>query len=202
MLHLDKDVLMKILSYTGEYYESDEDMQHPFRRDVLQLYCVSKSFSWLTSMWIMGYIQAECDDYCVTCDIFGKEFGPTYYFYNELSGYRYHLDDLLVGPHFYTIMPNQNLCKLGFLIVNGRVYRISHRALEEIKDYILKQWKNKDKMSYDWCSGKLSGNSSTNILIRKKIDNYPTYIFEVPQNLILEKESRQIAWGPKWIQSL
>ncbi len=54
MLHLYQDVLMKILSYTGEHYEYDDeydgDIKHSFRRDVLQLYCVSKSFSWLTSI--------------------------------------------------------------------------------------------------------------------------------------------------------
>ena len=160
----------------------------------------------------MGYIQTEYDDYCVTCDIFGKAVGPTYCFYglslrelgltcSELSGYRYHLGEFLVGPHFYTIMPYGNL---GFLIVNGCVYRMTMTDCEPegIKDGVLKQWKNKDKMSYDLCSGKLSGNSSTNILIRKKIDNYPTYIFEVPQNLIFENKSMQIEWGQKWIQSL
>lgn len=190
------EILLVIFSYTGECISDlDEDIKNPFRRDILQLYCCSKNFSWLKDLWITGLERGEYIDYFVTYNIFGVTLGPMYMFYDGLYGYKFVQDDSILGSHFYTIMPYSNL---GFFVANGEVYdMISSNNAKEIVEQVLPQWKEGDPESYDWCHQRIK-DQGKNLLVRQRAENYPEYKFSIPEHYKVEEEFRREKWTPKW----
>lgn len=191
---LSQKMVMLVLGYDTSDHKCD--IPHPFREAALQLYCTCKGFGWLADVWIMCYMECEYDDWCGTCDIFGREVGPTYFFYGELSGYCYNREDYIVGNHFYHIMPYSNL---GFLIVNGKVYESPEDGVPRgMANDVLGQWKDKDRVSCDYAHLE---RPHGRLLVRMKMEDYPRYCFSLPDELVLEKEEfRQNRWAPKWIE--
>lgn len=202
-----EDILMKILCYTGEYIpklDGEEPFgikKHHFRRDVLQLYCTSKRFTWLKHVWIMGLRELHhteetekfhtnfdaktAKDYFITSNIFGDRIGPVYVITRNLQD----LQSYIISAYGYyneKINPENRLDFLTFEFsmtrstckINDKRYRtgINNTCDNKIEFQLKDQWMKKDTQSYNYVTQR-----RTETLVRKKIIAYPEYIFTIPE---------------------
>ncbi len=202
LLALPQETIVHILSFTGARIDSNvelcsEDRHTRKKKDILQLFCICHSFSWLSNLWITAYEEREYDDLLVTFNIWGKDVGPCCFFYCDLIGYVFSVIDangasVVRGNHFYNIIPYSNL---GFLIVNGNVYEMNDAATDQMASQVAEQLKKADPIVHQFFS---SGSAEKgHILVRFPLSNYPEYQFTLPETLKLETDERREKWRPK-----
>lgn len=191
-----EEVVILVLSYNCS--DPEDNGVSPCRISALQLYRTCKRFAWLADAWIMGLVECEVDDYYGTCDIFGKVVGPTYCFHDGFSGYHYSNGVCIVGNHFYHVSPFPNPGGVEFLVVNGKVYQSPEGGMpEEVREKVLEQWKKGDIVSYDFCHGE---RCTDMLLVRRKVEDYPRYSFDIPRGLVLEGNRIQVEFAPEWVR--